>query len=179
MGTLCGTFLETNDKMIVDIIKKGMIEDFTYNEKTKTYFFLVKNGIASLNMEKIAEVADKHKSSFYIKSVGDYYFPYRQIWEYKDGVEVRCESEVIEFNIEDFMTGDYFFYDHPNKDFPVDEITDAIEGHDYKKFRQLQRKWGELYLPNDFLRGNGKIEINEDTFGMIDYAWYKQEQSCT
>lgn len=174
MGTWCGTFLETSDKMIVDIIK-DRVEDFAYNEKTKEYFFLVKNGIANLNMEKIAEVANKHKSSFYIKSVGDYYFPYRQIWEYKDGVEVRCESEVIKFNIDDFMTSDYFFHHHLNADFPVDEIINAIEDHDYKKFSQLQRKWGELYLPNYFLRGEDQIEINEDTFGMIDYAGCKPE----
>lgn len=92
MGTFCGTHFTTNDKDIVDIAKNGLVTDFKYNEETGEGFFYVKNGLANIDLDKIVAVAKKHKSSFLFKSMGDYYFPHYQIFEFKDGVEVTCES---------------------------------------------------------------------------------------
>lgn len=173
MGTWCYTKFNTNDKDIANVIKDGLVAEFEYNETTGDGFCRIKYGIGNLDMDKIVNIATTHKSSFCIRSTGDYYFPHNQTWEFKNGKEVMCDSEDMVYNIDDFMSNDYYFYYHLNKDFPADEVIRAVENHDYETFRKLQQKWGEFYMPNRFFRGDKEIEINEDTFNTIDYAEYE------
>ena len=101
MSTWCDTYFTTNDSDIVNIVKSGIVDNFEYNAETGVGFFYVKNGLANLNLDKIAETAKTHKSSFLFESMGDYYFPHYQIWEYKDGEETTCESRDMKYNIGD------------------------------------------------------------------------------
>lgn len=100
MSTLCYTEFNTYDKDIINALKNERVLDFDYNEDTGDGTFLVKNGLGSIDCNKIADIATEHKSSFRFKCVGDYYFPYRDIFEFKDGCVVCCKSEKIEYNID-------------------------------------------------------------------------------
>lgn len=100
MGTWCYTNFNTNDKDIANAIKDGVVVEFEYNETTGEGFCRIKYGIGNLNMVKIANIATSHKSSFYIRSTGDYYFPHDQTWEFKNGEEIICESKDLVYNFD-------------------------------------------------------------------------------
>ena len=110
MANWYSTSFETTDKDIVDIIKNGRTIDFYYNENDCTGYCRLAWGIASFDMEKAAEIAEEHKSSFYIKS-SDYLVETIQECGYKDGVEVLAETrhEPVEWGeiTEDF-DGEFF-----------------------------------------------------------------------
>lgn len=108
MGTMCGTHFNTNDQSIVDVVQTDLITDFEYDNKTGIGFFYVKNGLANLSLDKIVELAKEHKSSFRFDCMGDYYFPHYQILEFKDGVEIICESRDMNYNFTDSNKKDEF-----------------------------------------------------------------------
>lgn len=67
----------------------------------------------------------------------------------------------------------YYFYWHLNENFPANEVVKAVENHNYEAFCKLQQEWGNFYMPNSFFYRGICIEINEETFDLIDYAEYE------
>lgn len=85
------TSFRTTDKDIVDVIKNGRTIDFFYNENDGNGHCSLAWGFCSIDMEKVANIAEEHKSSFYIRS-SDYLTGTVQEWEFKNGVQVLAEN---------------------------------------------------------------------------------------
>lgn len=85
------TSFRTTDKDILEIIKNGIATDFYYDEKLEIGSCRLAWGFCSIDMEKVANIAEEHKSSFYIRS-SDYLTGTVQEWEFKNGVQVLAEN---------------------------------------------------------------------------------------
>lgn len=82
------TSFNTTDKDIVDIIKHGKTIDFYYDEKSGFGHCRLAWGLGSIDVEKIAEIAEANKSTFHIITE-DCFTNSRQEWEFIYGVEVE------------------------------------------------------------------------------------------
>ena len=85
------TSFKTTDKDILEIIKNGRTTNFYYDEKLEVGSCRLAWGLCSIDMEKAMNIAEEHKSSFYIRTF-DYYTGTVQEWEFKNGVQVLAEN---------------------------------------------------------------------------------------
>ena len=92
MANWYSTSFTTIDKDIVEVIKNGPTIDFDYDEETGNGHCSLRYGLGSIDLDKIAEIAIEHKSSFRFVS-SDIMADTRQIFEFKDGVEVVAKTE--------------------------------------------------------------------------------------
>lgn len=96
------TNFETKDKDIVEIIKNGQTIDFNYDNETGAGHCRLGWGLASIDMEKVTEIATDHKSSFRITS-SDFLANVRQTWEFKNGIEIASKVEHGIFDMSELM----------------------------------------------------------------------------
>ena len=94
------TSFTITDKDIIEIIKNGQTIDFYYEEETGYGHCSLGWGLASVDINKIREIAAEHKSSFHIAS-SDLLSNTRQTWEFKDGVEIVAKVEHDVFDMDD------------------------------------------------------------------------------
>ena len=100
MANWYSTTFQTTDKDIVDVIKNGRTIDFFYNENNGNGHCSLAWGFWSMDMVKVANIAEDHKSSFYIRTC-DYLTGTVQEWKYENGVEVLAESRHEPAKLED------------------------------------------------------------------------------
>lgn len=92
MANWYSTSFTTTDKDIVDVIKNGQMIDFYYDEETGNGHCGLRYGLGALDLNKIANIAVEHKSSFRFVS-SDIMADTRQTFAFKDGVEVVAKTE--------------------------------------------------------------------------------------
>ncbi len=92
MANWYSTTFETNDKDIAEIIKNGVTTDFSYDEASGCGGCFLQYGIGSIDVERAAETAIEHKSSFHIISC-DIMQDTKQTWVFENGVEVVVKTE--------------------------------------------------------------------------------------
>lgn len=81
----------TTDNDVIEIIKNGETTDFYYDPKLQVGHCRLAWGLTSINVEKLEEIAEENKLSFYIRA-SDYLTKTVQEFEYKDGNMIVMES---------------------------------------------------------------------------------------
>ena len=85
------SFRTINDE-VVEIIKNGQTVDFYYDKKLQVGHCRLKWGLSSIDVEKLENLAERNKLSFYIRAL-DYLTKTVQEFEYKNGDMIALESK--------------------------------------------------------------------------------------
>jgi hypothetical protein len=93
---------KTTDKDIVNIIKNGQTMQFSYDEEIGGGNCDLKYGLCAIDLNKIEEIASKHKSNLHIIAY-DIYTCTEQELEFKNGIETICESRHKELKLEEIL----------------------------------------------------------------------------